>query len=77
MDALPIPYQEAETVANKLADKVFLRYLIPEQLHSDQRHQFELELLSEVCKLLNFPKIRTTHTICSVTVLLKDLTKLY
>ena len=46
MEALPIPNQEAETVANKLVDEVFLRYSVPEQLHSDQGRQFESELLS-------------------------------
>ena len=30
MEALPIPNQEAETVANNLVDEVFLRYSVPE-----------------------------------------------
>ena len=36
MEAFPIPNQEATTVAEKLIDEVFLRFSIPEQLHSDQ-----------------------------------------
>ena len=60
MEALPIPNQEAQTVAIRLVDEVFLRYSVPEQLHSDQGHQFESELLTEVCKLLNIRKTRTT-----------------
>ena len=37
MEALPIPNQEASTVAEKLVDEVFLRFSPPEQLHTDQR----------------------------------------
>ena len=60
MEALPIPNQEAQTVAIRLVDEVFLRYSVPEQLHSDQGRQFESELLTKVCKLLNIRKTRTT-----------------
>ena len=60
MEALPIPNQEAVTVAVQLVDEVFLRYSIPEQLHSDQGAQFKSQLISEVCKLLHIHKTRTT-----------------
>ena len=60
IEAFPLPNQEATTVANKLVDEVFLRLGIPEQLHSDQGRQFESKLLSEVCKLLQIHKTRTT-----------------
>ena len=60
MEAFPLPNQEATTVANKLVDDVFLRFSIPEQLHTDQGRQFESQLLHEVCKLLNIHKTRTT-----------------
>ena len=60
MEALPIPNQEAQTVATRLVDEVFLRYSVPEQLHSDQGRQFESELLTEVCKILSIRKTRTT-----------------
>lgn len=36
MEAIPIPNQEATTVACKLVDEVFMRFSPPEQLHSDQ-----------------------------------------
>ena len=36
MEALPIPNQEASTVAEKLVDEVFLRFSPPEELHTDQ-----------------------------------------
>ena len=60
MEAFPLPNREASTVANKLVDKVFLRYSIPEQLHTDQGQQFKAQLLQEVCKLLNVHKTKTT-----------------
>jgi len=59
VEAFPLPNQEAITVANKLVDEVFLRLGVPEQLHSDQGRQFELKLLSEVCRLLQIHKTRT------------------
>ena len=60
MEALPVPNQEAVTVAEKLVNEVFFRYSIPEQLHSDQGAQFESQLMGEVCKLLHINKTRTT-----------------
>ena len=47
MEALPVPNQEAPTVAEKLVDEVFLRFSPPEQLHSDQGRQFESILTTE------------------------------
>ena len=60
MEAYPIPNQEAITVAKKLTDELFCRFSLPEQLHSDQGRQFESELLSHLCKILNIKKTRTT-----------------
>jgi len=60
MEAFPIPNQEATTVAEKLVDEVFLKFSVPEQLHTDQGRQFESHLMSEVCKLLGIHKTRTT-----------------
>ena len=59
MDILPLPNQEASTVAGKLVDEVFLHFSIPEQSHSDQGPQFESQLMNEACKLLNICKTRT------------------
>ena len=55
-----IPSQEAITVANKLVDEMFLRFSPPDQLHSDQGHQFESKIIVETCKILGVKKIRTT-----------------
>ena len=60
MKAIPIPNREASTVTEKLIDEVFLRFSALEQLHSDQGRQFESQLMSEVCKLLNAHKTQTT-----------------
>ena len=60
MEAYAIPNQEAETVAQKLTDEMFLRFSPPEQLHSDQGRQFESLLVAEICKLLGVRKTRTT-----------------
>jgi len=56
MEAFPIPNQEATTVAEKLVDEVFMRFSIPEQLHSDKGCQFESKLTIEICRLLNIEK---------------------
>ena len=60
VEAYPIPNQEATTVANKLTNELFFRFSLPDQLHSDQGRQFESILISEVCKLLQIHKSRTT-----------------
>ena len=59
-EAYPIPNQEETTVATKLVDEFFLRFSPPEQLHSDQGHNVESAVISEVCKLLGVCKSRTT-----------------
>ena len=60
VEAYPIPNQEAVTVANKLTQEFFFHFSLPEQLHSDQGRQFELNLISEMCRLLQIQKSRTT-----------------
>ena len=56
VEAFVIPNQEATTVARKLVNEVFCHFSPPEQLHSDQSHQFESLLLAEVCRLLGIKK---------------------
>ena len=60
VEAYPIPYQEATTVAKKLTDDLFFRFSPPEQLHFDQGLQFESTVIAEVCKLLGIAKSCTT-----------------
>ena len=56
VEAYPILCQEASVVARKLVDEMFCRFSPPEQLLSDQGHQFESQLMAEVCKLLGIQK---------------------
>ena len=60
MEAYAIRKQEAATVAQKLVDEIFCRFSTPEQLHSDQGSQFESQLISEICKIMNIHKNHTT-----------------
>ena len=60
MEAYDIKNQEAATVAQKLVDEIFCRFSTPEQLHSDQGSQFESQLISEICKIMNINKSHTT-----------------
>ena len=60
MECFPIPNMEAVTVARILVDEVIARFRIPERIYSDQGVQFESNLFSELCKLLQIEKTRTT-----------------
>ena len=60
VEAYGIPNQEATTVAHKIVEEFFFRFGLPEQLHSDQGRNFESEVVSEVCKILEIAKTRTT-----------------
>lgn len=59
VEAYAIPNQEAATVADKLVTNFFLRFSIPEQLHTDQGRPFESALLREICRSLGIHKTRT------------------
>ena len=48
------------SLARKLVDEFFFRFLPPERLHSDQGKNFESAVVSEVCRLLGIVKSRTT-----------------
>ena len=59
-EALPIPDHKAITVADALVTKVMTRLGCPYTLHSDQGPDFTSELFTEVCKLLDVYKTRTS-----------------
>ena len=59
-EAYAIPNQEATIVAQKLVDEFFFRFSPPEQLHSDQKRNFESEVIPMICKLLGVVKSQTT-----------------
>ena len=60
VECFAIPDQEAKTIAQRLVDEFFCRFAIPDQIHSDQGRQFESSVMTEVCKLLQIEKTRTT-----------------
>jgi hypothetical protein len=60
MEAYPLPNQQAETIAVKLVHEFIARYGTPLEIHSDQGKNFESSLFSEICKLFEVRKTRTT-----------------
>ena len=59
-EAYALPNQEAKAVARKLVNEFFLRFSLPEQLHSDQGQQFESDVIKEVTNMLQIKKSRTS-----------------
>lgn len=43
-----LPDQEADTVAEALLEGFFCRFRVPQQLHSDQAHNFEFLVFDEM-----------------------------
>ena len=58
--AMPIPQQDAETVARKFVLEVVLKFGAPMQVLTDQGSNFLSELFKNTCKLLKIRKIQTT-----------------
>ena len=59
-ESYAIPNQEATTVAEKLVSEFVCRFGVPREIHSDQGTNFESKVMTEVCKLLDIEKTRTT-----------------
>jgi len=58
--AFPVRSHDAITVAKHLVECVFLVYGVPNQIFSDRGAEFEGSVMTEVCRLLEIYKIRTT-----------------
>ena len=59
-ESYAIPNQEATTVAEKLVTEFVCRFGVPREMHSDQGSNCESKVMTEVCKLLDIEKTRTT-----------------
>ncbi|XP_063863877.1 uncharacterized protein LOC135102526 [Scylla paramamosain] len=59
-EAYAAPNHEAETMAEILVKRLFVRFGIPDEIHSDQCREFKVQVFQECCQLLGLRKIRTT-----------------
>ena len=59
-EAFPLRNMEAHTVAKLITNEVICRFGCPVAVHSDQGRQYESVLFTEVCRLLEIRKTRTT-----------------
>ena len=58
-EAIPLPSQEAETVARAL-EEIFARHGIPAVILTDQGSNFESKIIKSICSLFGIEKRRTT-----------------
>lgn len=58
--AIPIPDQEATTIARQFVEKIVLEYAIPDKVLTDQGTNFLSNIFKQTCKLLKIEKIQTT-----------------
>lgn len=67
VEVVPMPNQEAVTVAKALAEAVVVLYGTPLQIPSDQGRNFEGQVFTEMCRVLEVDKVRTStyHPQCN------------
>ena len=66
--------QTAQTTARTLCDKFIVHYGLLEKILSDQGHNFESQLVADLCKLVGMQKYRPVHTIYRPTARVKGST---
>ena len=59
-EVVPMPNQEAVTVAEALVENVIARHGVPLELHTDQGRNFESEVWIQLMRVLGIRKTRTT-----------------
>ena len=60
MEAYAIPNQETPTIAKVLAEEFICRYGVPRIIQSDQGRNFESHIFTELCKILDIDKSRSS-----------------
>lgn len=60
VEIFAIPDFSATTCANKILDEVIARFGCPLYIHSDQGTNYESQIFSDLCKLLEIKKTRTS-----------------
>ena len=60
VEVFPVPDQTAETCANKILNEVISRFGCSMTIHSDQGRNYESKIFSELCRLLEIKKTRTS-----------------
>ena len=58
--AIPLPNQEAATIAEAVVEKIICEYGVPEKILTDQGKNFLSEMFKNICKLFRITKIQTT-----------------
>jgi hypothetical protein len=59
-ESIPLPNQEARTVADAFVQNFVSRFGVPLQLYTDQGSNFESQLFAELCELLDIEKAHST-----------------
>ena len=60
VEAFPLQVTDGLTLTSILMDEVICRYGIPQQLHSDQGSNLNVEVNQKLCQLLGIERTRTT-----------------
>jgi hypothetical protein len=60
VECIPLPTQTAEETAKAAVDNFFSRFGMPFQIFTDQGRNFESKLFTELCRVLEIHKARTT-----------------